>query len=102
MRRFLIILLLLLGLYGCSSTTKCDETVTSDACLRVLFIGNSYTYVNDLPNVFARLAKSGGHRVEAAMAAEGGWTLANHADSARTNDTITSAIGISSFCRNKA
>jgi hypothetical protein len=33
----------------------------------ILFIGNSYTTVNDLPSVFANLARSGGHRVEACL-----------------------------------
>src|ERR1700737_3521041 len=51
------------------------------ACTRVLFIGNSYTTVNALPTVFAKLARSGGHRVDAGTAAGNGWTLENHAGS---------------------
>lgn len=50
-----------------------------DQCTRVLFIGNSYTYVNDLPGTFARLAASGGHRVETGMYAPGGAFLADEA-----------------------
>jgi hypothetical protein len=49
-----------------------------------LFIGNSYTTVNDLPSVFASLARSGGHRVETGNAAVDGWTLADHAGSSAT------------------
>jgi hypothetical protein len=49
------------------------------ACVRVLFIGNSYTSVNDLPGTFARLARSGGLRVEASMIAPGGGFLEDHA-----------------------
>ena len=52
--------------------------------MHILFIGNSYTYVNDLPGTFARLACTGGHKVETDMAAEGGWALADHAASAQT------------------
>jgi hypothetical protein len=52
--------------------------------VRVLFIGNSYTLVNDLPAMFVKLACAGGHRVEAVMAAAGGWTLANHVASPDT------------------
>jgi hypothetical protein len=56
----------------------------------VLFIGNSYTTVNDLPSVFASLARSGGHRVETESAAVDGWTLANHADSPSTATKLAS------------
>jgi hypothetical protein len=58
------------------------------SALRVLFIGNSYTYVNDLPGMFAGLGRSGGHRVETGMAAKGGWTLSAHAGSSETLDKL--------------
>jgi hypothetical protein len=58
------------------------------ACTRVLFVGNSYTYVNDLPSVFADLARSGGRAVETGMDAPGGVTLADHAASDATRDAI--------------
>jgi len=46
---------------------------------RVLFIGNSYTYFNNLPQIFAGLAQSGGQgRVETTMVAPGGWRLKDH------------------------
>ena len=68
----------------------CGDQTGASSCTRVLFIGNSYTYVNDLPAMFAGLARSGGHRVETAMVAEGGATLADNAASAATTDAITS------------
>jgi hypothetical protein len=40
--------------------------------MRVLFIGNSYTYFNDLPTIFRKLAAAGGHRVDTRMVAPGG------------------------------
>ncbi|MGD0309351.1 MAG: hypothetical protein ABSC02_08680 [Acidobacteriota bacterium] len=47
--------------------------------LRVLFIGNSYTYFNNLPEIFTRLAQAGNQRaVEARMVAPGGWRLKDH------------------------
>ena len=64
----------------------CGIPVRRD-CLRVLFIGNSYTSVNDLPGTFAALARSGGLAVEVASVAPGGQTLGGHAadpDVART------------------
>jgi len=47
--------------------------------LHVLFIGNSYTYFNDLPEIFARLGEAGGHgKVQTKMEAPGGWRLKDH------------------------
>jgi hypothetical protein len=60
-------------------------------CTRVLFIGNSYTYVNDLPTTFANLAWAGGHRVEVGTLAAGGETLAGHVSDSATATTIASA-----------
>ncbi len=51
-------------------------------CLRVLFLGNSYTYVNELPEVFAALVRSGGGPVEVGMVAPGGGYLEDLAKSA--------------------
>lgn len=49
-----------------------------DKPTRVLFIGNSYTYANNLPEVFATLARAAGHPVETGMVAPGGWGLKDH------------------------
>ena len=59
-------------------------------CTRVLFIGDSYTYVNDLPTTFADLAWAGGHRVETGTLATGGATLADHVADPATAPMITS------------
>jgi hypothetical protein len=56
--------------------------------LRVLFIGNSHTYVNDLPTMFLNLAQSGGHTVIKDMSAPGGYTFQQHT----TNNTTLSKI----------
>src|SRR5262249_59875398 len=45
---------------------------------RVLFIGNSYTYFNNLPAMFAALAASAGYDVQTEMVAPGGWRLKDH------------------------
>jgi len=60
----------------------------SAACTRVLFIGNSYTYVNDLPGTFAEVARSAGRDVEVAMSAPGGATLADHVASDVTRSAL--------------
>jgi len=48
--------------------------------LRILFIGNSYTYFNNLPEIFAGLAMAGqpALRVETAAITVGGSSLAGH------------------------
>ena len=76
---------------GLSPQVGCGIPGDSVSCTRVLFIGNSYTSVNDLPTVFARLARSGGHRVETGTATKDGATLADHAGSSRTTTALTSA-----------
>lgn len=43
--------------------------------MRVLFIGNSYTYVNDLPAMTTWLASKEKRTLETTMIAEGGYTL---------------------------
>ncbi len=57
-------------------------------CTRVLFIGNSYTSVNDLPDTFADLAWAGGHRVQTEALDEGGWTLQEHLAAPETETTL--------------
>jgi hypothetical protein len=74
-----------LGLWG---NPGCGIPFT--ACTRVLFIGDSYTYVNDLPSTFANLAWSAGHRVDAVTLATGGESLAGHVADATTEPTIDS------------
>jgi hypothetical protein len=51
---------------------------------RVLFLGNSYTYGNNLPQLFADLSRAGGHDVVVDMRASGGEILAGHVESAET------------------
>ena len=56
--------------------------------MQVLFIGNSYTFFNDMPEMFANLVRQGGYEVAVASSAEGGWTLADHAASPETAELI--------------
>jgi hypothetical protein len=90
-RRLLILCCLALFLSACSPATSCGEAQGPDACQRILFIGNSYTYENDLPGVFAKLADAGGHRVEVGTAAQGGWSLSDHVNSPETLNKIESS-----------
>jgi hypothetical protein len=56
----------------------------------VLFIGNSYTTANDLPDTFRQLALSLGDTVTVASSAPGGYTLFQHSTYAPTFNAITS------------
>lgn len=78
--RFVCLVLVALLFAACSG----GETT------EVLFIGNSYTFGNNLPDVFSELSASGGHEVTVGMVAPGGWWLADHADSPETAARITS------------
>jgi hypothetical protein len=55
---------------------------------RVLFIGNSFVFTNDLPGMFKALAAAKHHRVEVGMAASGGWTLEQHVESPETGAAL--------------
>ena len=104
MNRLLRVLIVLFFLYGCAAPAGLTEgrnvptapapsrpTETALPSLtRVLFLGNSYTYGNHLPDQFAELARSGGQAVETGMVAEGGWRLADHVQSPATLDHIKS------------
>jgi hypothetical protein len=68
---------LLVGLFALRPWTGCG--LDGQTCLRVLFLGNSYTSVNDLPDTFAALARSAGLHVEVVAIDPGGQTLAGHA-----------------------
>ena len=46
--------------------------------MRVLFIGNSHTYYNDLPAILQRIAQEDGCQVVVTMIAHGGWYLKQH------------------------
>lgn len=46
--------------------------------LRILFVGNSHTYFNDMPATLADLARRDGCACEVTMLAHPGWFLAQH------------------------
>ncbi len=68
---------------GCGLPERSD-------CVRVLFIGNSYTSVNDLPGTFAGLARSAGFAVDSSAIDPGGQTLAGHLADPSVTAAITS------------
>jgi len=87
-RYLLCACLVLLVISGCSPEDNCHGLQNSGTLTHILFVGNSYTYVNDLPAMFTKLACSGRHQVQTGVAAEGGWTLAQHAASDQTRTIL--------------
>lgn len=67
--------LILLGVLSCSPGN--GQSMPSDNPVRILFIGNSYTYYNSLPRMVKAMAESrySGRRFETRFAGRGGATL---------------------------
>ena len=86
----LLALLSILGLLaGCGGqpqptqpTTKEDSAMLSkDKTYSVLFIGNSYTFYNDMPTIyFENMAKACGYNVKVSSITKGAYTLEKFAD----------------------
>ncbi len=58
----------------------------------ILFIGNSHTYVNNLPEIFKNIAKSAGIEVNVAAVTNGGWSLERHASIDDVYGSATDAV----------
>ena len=78
MKKLLWIIILVL----ICSELKADTT-------KVLFIGNSYTYVNDLPLMFKNLSSSLGKNVYTDMSAPGGYSFGQHLSNTETLNKIS-------------
>jgi hypothetical protein len=55
------ICLIVLLVVACSGGQNGVQDAELPRGIRVLFIGNSYTFANELPEMLAQLARSGGH-----------------------------------------
>ena len=61
--------------------------------MNILFIGNSYTYYNDMPKMLESLARAAGFYAEVASVTKGGYTLARLASDDNENGRrVTSAL----------
>ena len=54
--------------------SKIPDPVAEDGS-KILFVGNSHTYTNDLPGVFYQMAEAGGHKVDVYDLTEGSYSL---------------------------
>ena len=76
--------------YGCGSTAHAtgltrkqqfiSSTIIGVKTMNLLFIGNSATYVNEIPQTLSRLAMELGYEFQTAQLTPGGYTLTQHAD----------------------
>lgn len=80
-----------LSLCGCAKSTSSETTPTGepviegklpkDKTYNILFIGNSYTYTNDMPTAyFEKMAESCGYDVQITAITKGAYTLEKFAD----------------------
>lgn len=90
----------MIGLYGCVSLWASGTLAAKDVSahqavvtrvkqaetLRVLFVGNSYSF--KIPKQFEQLARAEGQKLDVQQVTKGGWTLAKHAGSQETLDQI--------------
>lgn len=72
---------------------KTDGAIDFWETQKILFIGNSFTYYNDMPAIFAAVAASAGVNVVAESITEGAYTLSKFADpadafGAKVNDAL--------------
>ncbi len=77
-RLFSLIVICALAASSAAQIRSRSVTKEDDPKLRVLFIGNSYTYYNNLPEIFKQLAAAANKPVETEMVVRGGATLKIH------------------------
>jgi hypothetical protein len=69
----------------------CGPATAKEPPLKVLFVGNSYTSVNDLPGMLSEFSRSRpGQRIETDQETPGGCTLLKHAQDGKAADKIRS------------
>jgi hypothetical protein len=83
------ILLLFCSTQVLAQTTQKPEA--GDCVIHVLYLGNSYTYYNNLPEIVSQLAKAGHQcQIEVRMEAPGGKRLKDHWENAGTREALNS------------
>ncbi|VAW15852.1 hypothetical protein MNBD_BACTEROID05-1201, partial [hydrothermal vent metagenome] len=73
---------------GVVSFPQNSFSIENNAPIKVLFIGNSYIYVNDLPDMFSKVVRSSGREVVVKTSANPAWKLMQHAKSQTTLSMI--------------
>jgi hypothetical protein len=66
----------------------CGQKKPKVNALPILFLGNSFTYANDLPDLLQKLAAAAKQPIAAELIADAGWTLQQHANNADSLDAL--------------
>jgi hypothetical protein len=92
MRRPLLFWLTILLVSACGSASR-DPTGLGDLGdgLKVLFVGNSLTYFNDLPQMVQVVGEAAGHEIAVRSVTQGGFALEDHWGSGEALEVIQAA-----------
>lgn len=88
MKRLLLTILLLLPLGVAAQNAKQAPAPKQDS-LRLLFIGNSYTYYNDLPQMVYEIAKTQKKKLAVRSITKGGERLRGHLKNEKVRKALT-------------
>ena len=73
-----------------TASAPADEVLDKEKTYNILFIGNSYTHYNDMPEqIFAKIIRAAGYKANVTRATKGGWYLI---DSAKSNDEVGAKV----------
>jgi hypothetical protein len=75
--------------YAAPSTQPVPDIPREESGLRVLFIGNSLTMGNQLPEIVAAMGAAGGHKIVQRSAVLGGFSLEDHWNFGLGRDLLT-------------
>lgn len=78
MNKLIIIFFTLIGSYACSSSQQKLNTNVAGTKINILFIGNSLTYSNNLPDLVKRSAELKGVKIDTKMIAYPDYAIADH------------------------
>ncbi len=88
MKRIILLLLVLLPLCATAQQSKSAPQPKQDS-LRLLFIGNSYTYYNDLPAMVYEIAKTQKRKLAVRSITKGGERLRGHLKNEKVRKALT-------------
>lgn len=91
MRYFLKIIIILTLCFNCNSS-KLNDSTTSSKTISILFVGNSLTYTNNLPELVKSEAKSKGINLKTKMLALPNYALLDHWNDGIVQKEIQSKI----------
>lgn len=88
MKRLILILMLLLPL-GVAAQSRQSAPKPKQDSLRLLFIGNSYTYYNDLPQMVYEIAKTQKKKLAVRSITKGGERLRGHLKNEKVREALS-------------